>query len=459
MSDPIEAVSRFAVLPLWRIKNSGKDALYLADVRRTQYLPCDELHARQSARLKALLIHAGTKCPFYARRFAEASFSPYSVEGVDELSRIPMLTKQDIQTHFDQLKAEDDAQDDPIVNQTGGSTGSPLRFLMSRDSCYHRIANTIRHDSWAGLEPYHRAASLWGHRRDLSAPRSAMDRIRGSLISRRIVLDASSITSSALNSFVQRLNQSRPRCYVAYANVMYLLARFIRESPIRKYHRPNSIITSAEFLSDEQRVLIEEVFGCKVFNRYGCREFSVIASECEEHDGMHMAAETQIVEVVRNGQVCKPGEIGQLVITDLYNYAMPFIRYAIGDVGMLVDGPCACGRTLPRMRIVGGRVTDFLVTPDGTAVSGAAMTIYFVARIPGIRQAQIVQKELDYIVLRLVLDDAFGPESNRLTAEAVERFFGPKMRFDIEHVSMIPTEASGKYRFSVSEIDPLGHLQ
>lgn len=457
--DLIQPLARFVVIPLMNLKNRTTDMKFIREAERAQFLPREELVQLQVRRLGALLEHAGKHCPFYVKRFADAGFDPSRIRSLSEIEKLPLLTKADIQQHRDSMTAQNMSESDRVPNQTGGSTGSPLRFFMSPDSVYRRIANTIRHDRWAGLEPYHKGAAIWGHRRDLNAPRSTVDNLRNALFSRRVILDTSDITEEKLARFVKKLNREKPTTYVAYANSIYLIARYIKERRITGYHRPKSIITSAEVLADDQRRLLEEVFGCPVFNRYGCREFSVIASECSAHTGLHIAADTLIVEIVRNDRVCAPGELGQIVITDLHNYAMPFIRYRIEDMGVLLDTECTCGRTFPMMNIVGGRVTDFLVTPEGSVVSGAAMTIYFIARIPGIVQAQLVQKRQDFLILRLAVDSAFGESSGQMIADSVRRFFGPNMRYEIELVDSIPVEASGKYRFSISEIDPVAHLK
>ena len=456
--DPIQPISRHFIVPLLRWKNRRKDLKYLDEAERAQHLPAGDLADLQLVRLRQLLIHAAQASPFYARRFAEIRFDPAALRTVADLRKLPLLTKADIQQNRTALMATTLAPDEILENQTGGSTGAPLRFAVSRESQYRRIANTIRHNRWAGLEPYHRAAAIWGHQRDLNPARTVTDRIRDAFYCRRVTLDTSHLTRPRLATFVERLNRTHPTTYVAYANAVYLLARYIEKRGLRDYHRPRSIITSAELLGDDQRQVIERVFGCPVFNRYGSREFSVTASECSAHAGLHIAADTLIVEIVRGGRPCQPGELGQIVVTDLHNYAMPFIRYQIGDLGLLRADACPCGRTFPRMEISGGRVTDFVVTPEGAVVSGAALTIYFIARVPGITQAQLVQQQRDMILLRLATNDAFGEASRKMIAESVTRFFGPRMHYEIEPVTEIAPEASGKYRFSISALDPLEYL-
>lgn len=457
--DFLQPIARYVVHPLLAVRNRRTEMRHLHGVMASQYWPPQALAAWRLQRLRDILIHAGSRCPFYADRFSQCGFDPRSLRSVADLSRIPVLTKQEIQQNQSRLLARGFPAAELVANQTGGSTGAPLQFYVSKDSHYRRHANTIRHNRWAGLQPYHLSAAIWGNARDFVPPPGLRDRLREALVNRHLILDTSAIDELRLAKFVEVLRRWQPRTYVAYAHSAYLLARFIKSREHLRYHRPKSIITSAEVLTEEQRKLIEDVFQCPVFDRYGCREFSVIASECDHHSGLHIAADTLIVEVTREGQPCAVGSVGRLVITDLFNYAMPFIRYRIEDIGRLLPCDCPCGRTLPLMEIVGGRVTDFLVTPEGRLVSGAALTICFIARVPGIAQAQILQRQQNRVTLRIVKTTGFGPRSASDINELIRRFLGPQMLYDIELAEAIPREPSGKYRFTVSELDPLEYLR
>jgi phenylacetate-CoA ligase len=453
--DLIRPISRYLAVPLFALRNRNRDYRFVAEAERAQYLPVSDLRHAQLENLRRLLVHARDNCPFYTERFAEAGFIPEKMTSTADITVLPPITKQDIQQHRDRMIARNIPRDALISNQTGGSTGAPLKFYHDSDCIHRRFAGTLRHDRWAGLELWDKAASIWGNRRDFLAPTGTLSKLRNRLLNRRVILDTSNITAANLAEFVAALATEKPTVYIAYANAIYLIARYIRERRLTDYHRPASIITSAELLTEEQRQVIESVFGCPVFDRYGCRETSVIASECDHHAGLHLCADRLHVEFLKGATPCRPDELGNIVITDLFNFGMPFIRYQIRDMGSYSDRACACGRTLPLMNMVGGRVTDFLVTPDGTVVSGAAMTIYFVAHVPGAAQAQLVQKERDRLVIRMVTNEAYGPASETSIREAVLKFFGSRMRYDIELVEDIPVEASGKYRFSISEIDPL----
>jgi phenylacetate-CoA ligase len=265
------------------------------------------------------------------------------------------------------------------------------------------------------------------------------------------MVDAASFSQESLRVFTHRFRSFRPEVVVAYANSVSELVDFCRAEGIT-LPSPKSIITSAEVLTAENRGKIEGYFGAPVFDRYGCREVSVIASECEAHDGLHINAENLLVEFLVDDRPAEPGEIGKVVITDLGNYAFPFIRYEIGDLGSPAQGSCSCGRVLPRMQMVAGRTSDFLRAVDGRRVSGTALTVLLAAKVNGVRQVQIVQHELTSLTFKLVVDDTFNDDSRQLIERQVEHFFGERMEFTLEFVDEIPREASGKYRFSICEL-------
>jgi len=217
---------------------------------------------------------------------------------------------------------------------------------------------------------------------------------------------------------------------------------------------PEGIISSGEMLYPGQRAAIENVFGTHVFDRYGCHEFHIIAAECPEHTGMHIDITRLVVEFLNDtGEPCQPGEPGHIVITDLTNYAMPFIRYRIEDIGVPLDDPCPCGRGLPLMKELYGRVMDILRTPEGEFVRPSVNML--LSDIPGLRQVQLIQERLDLLVVRVVRRAAYDEASEAEFRRRLERYFGPKMKFQFEYVDEIPPLPSGKFRFSISKLDTM----
>ena len=228
--------------------------------------------------------------------------------------------------------------------------------------------------------------------------------VRNVLIDRQMVLDTGHLTESKIQVFHAALKRFRPKTIIAYANSVALMARYLKSRRLPAY-QPYSIIATSEVLEPSSRALIEEVFGCRVFNRYGCREVSVVASECSQHNGLHVMAEGLYLETVgaaRGPPTRAPGNIhagapghrrpnGRVPVTDLLNLAMPLIRYKIGDMATFETAPCPCGRGLPRLARLEGRVTDFLVGSDGRLVSGVFLATYLVAARPSLGQVQLWQ--------------------------------------------------------------------
>jgi phenylacetate-CoA ligase len=446
--DATSALIRNVVFPAWVFKNRSRRLEYLAELERTQFLSLSELRDLQSAHLQAVLQHAYVNCPFYRRRFDQSGVYPLGIRSVGDLASIPLTSKTDLQQFTDEMISRDFSRSALLRDATGGSTGSPVVFYYDRDRLDSRVAATMRHDRWAGWDIGEKLAVLWGAPTDVAG--ATRDRLRAAVLGRRLLLDASAIDDDRMARFAERLRAYQPKVILAYANTMTLFARFVQNTGFSGI-RPEGIICSAEVLTDEGRSLIENTFACPVFNRYGSREFAVIASECEAHAGLHINAENLLVEVLVRG-VPAVDEDGEIVVTDLRNRAMPLIRYRTGDVGRLLSAPCPCGRGLPLMVIAGGRTTDFLTTEDGSKISGIVVATYVITEIPGIRQVQFVQDRREHLTVNLVRGPGWSAETMRLLVDRIRTFFGQATTVDVVFQSDIPAEPSGKYRFSISRL-------
>jgi phenylacetate-CoA ligase len=442
----------FLPLSLWRAGESAQ-LRYLREFERTQFLSAEEIRDLQWQRLQKLLHHAYHQCPFYRRRFEEAGLTPQELCGLDDLRALAILEKRDIQEQGDEMVARNWPRGDRIANQTGGSTGTPVPFYLSKDRKCSRAAATLRHNRWAGWRIGDRAAVIWGAPQDRPAD-SWRAKLRGALLREPLWLDTANITEASLNAFHTTLLRYQPRIIQAYARSAVLFARYLQARGLTP-HRPYSIITSAEVLEADERRLIEDVFGCPVFNRYGCREVSVVASECSGHSGLHIMAEGLYIEIETSDGPAAPGEMGSILVTDLLNYVMPLIRYRIGDVGAWASGACPCGRGLPRLERVAGRVTDFLVGCDGRLVSGVYLATYVVAQRPSLGQVQILQRKAGAVTYRIKPGRDFHHKRDleylRMTTR---RYLGVQARIDSEVVEELPAEPSGKFLFSRSTVAP-----
>jgi phenylacetate-CoA ligase len=189
-----------------------------------------------------------------------------------------------------------------------------------------------------------------------------------------------------------------------------------------------------------------------VTNRYGCEEVSLIACECQRHDGLHVNADGVYVEILRDGRPADPGETGSIVVTDLTNRAMPLLRYQVGDVAVLSERQCPCGRGLPLLERLEGREADYVVTPAGEMISGISLTENFALQVPGIAQFQIVQESVQRFRFRIVRGPDFGPASLQRLRSLVRERFGSDVNYQCEYLEQIPPEPSGKYRFCISQV-------
>jgi phenylacetate-CoA ligase len=441
---------RRALYPLWAAKNRSSRLRYWQALEKSQYDPETVMQGRQLTLLQGLVRHAFAHCPYYRHKLTSAGVRPDDIRRLDDIELIPTISKQEIQEHGPELISATADRRTLIRDQTGGSTGSPLVFYYDNDRLDSRVAATLRHNRWAGWDPGDRAAVIWGAPQDLARSPRLRDRVREWIQDRRIMLDASALDERSMASFTVALRRYQPKILQAYSNTLGLYAQYLRSRGIDDI-RPRGIVCSAEVLTTENRRLIEETFGCRVFDRYGCREFAVIASECEVHDGMHVNAENLLVEVLADGR-SRRDENGQIVVTDLRNLAMPLLRYEIRDVGSTLTRTCSCPRKLPLLAIGGGRSTDFLLATRGAIVSGVVIATYVTTNVPGIGQIQFVQDEPAMIKIRLVK----GPGWSSATAVQLEakarHYLGEDMRFEFEFCTVIPSEKSGKYRFSICNI-------
>lgn len=282
--------------------------------------------------------------------------------------------------------------------------------------------------------------------------RTFKQRLRALLRDRFIYLDTIDLNDRSLAEFIERWRDERPEILFGHSHSLYMLARHVLESGAKDL-RPRGIISTSMMLLAHERQVIESAFGCKVNDRYGSEEVALIASECEQHRGLHLNIEHLYVEFLRaDGTEVSAGEEGAIVITDLLNRGMPFIRYRIEDVGVPSDRSCACGRGMPLMERVTGRVADYLKRRDGSMVAGVSLVERTLTAIPGIEQMQVVQPGFEEIVLNIVRAPDFSAATERALLAEFRAVFGAGIDIRPQYVERIPQERSGKYRFAICRV-------
>ncbi|HKI20617.1 MAG TPA: hypothetical protein VKA15_22195 [Isosphaeraceae bacterium] len=449
MFDARSILIRRLIGPLWARWERSPYVVHYRHLKRTQFDPPQTIRPRQLQTLQSLLRHAQETTSFYERRFAEIGFRPDDLRSLEDLARFPVLTKADIRNHGPEMIANTHDRRKLVSKATSGSTGVPLEVFADESCMQFRRACTLRSDEWSGWSWGERILLLWGGQGRCDW----RGRLRNALLERIYYLDTLQVTDETLTTCLEAARRQPPSLLLGHAHSLYLLADYARSHGGPGF-QPRGIISTAMVLHDWQRRAIEEVFGCKVTNRYGCEEVSLIASECEQHDGLHINADGIYLEILSpDGQPAPPGEAGAVVVTDLANRAMPIIRYQIGDMAVLSERACPCGRGLPLLERVEGRVADYIVTPSGRLVSGISLTDHFATLVPGLVQLQMVQETIDSLRFRIVRGPDFGSDSLDRIAQLVKEWFGTEIHYECEFVEKIPQEPSGKYRFCISKVD------
>lgn len=416
-----------------------------------QWLPAATVQIQHDERLGALLNYAVNRVPRYRRLAAERGWQAGLLTSA-HLADFPLVDKTSMTADQAAFLAEGVSPGDRIAESTGGSSGVWFGFFYDRRQKEHRRAGDYYSRTLAGWRPGDPMAVVWGHRADVAATTTWKMRIANEILHRRVTLNAYDMDERALEDYVRRLEKHDPKIILGYASSLAFLAEYLgRRGPHRI--RPVGIISSAETLDDDRRQVIEAEFKCPVLNRYGSREFANIAQQCERVGGLHIFADRIHVETIRpDGSACAPGERGEIVVTDLINDAMPFIRYRTGDLGVLSEEMCPCGRGLPLLASVEGRVSEIIVGPNGKYYSCQSPRL-FGADIPGIAQMQVIQETLAEIEIKIVANAQWSEESSRLLTDRMQTLLG-NVSVVVSLVDAIPPAPSGKYRFTISKVSP-----
>jgi len=429
----LDSINRQVLQPLAAWKNGSGHLRHLRNLKRTQYDSPAVIRARQLIALNAILRHAYATVPHYRETW---SCEPH-LKSLGDLKHLPIVTKQDLRGNEDRFLSASFDKSQLLVKRTSGSTGVPLTIYLDEPGKQLKYATTLRSDEWSGWRLGQRVAKVWGNPEYRQF--GLRGRLRNALLERAVYLDTLHLTDARIDAFVKILKKHPPGLIFGHAHSLYLVAERLKPGEVT----PNGIISTAMPLHAWQRTVIERAFNTKVTDRYGCEEVSLIASECEAHNGLHINADSVYVEADADSR---------LLVTDLTNRAMPLIRYRNGDVITLSERQCPCGRGLPMMESVMGRDADFVVTPSGSMISGISLTENFALKVAGTAQMQIVQETVHHLRIRIVPAREFNDSSRRQIASLVNETFGSTMRHDVELIDAIPQEASGKYRFCVSKV-------
>lgn len=412
----------------------------------SQWLEPVELQRLQLQRLREFLINVGRSVPYYVDLFQRLRFDPTQVRSLADLSELPLLEKADIRAHSERMKARGHG---PLMRfNTGGSSGQPLVFYVGKARKSHDVAAKWRATRWWGVDIGDREAVIWGS----PIEHGAQDLAKAwrDALFRSTLLPAFEMSPQKLDIFIEWISRCRPRMLFGYPSALQYIARHARAQGVRLDGLGIKVaFVTSERLYDEQRTDIEAAFGCPVANGYGGRDAGFLAHECPE-GGMHLSTEDIVVETLdEKGCASAPGEAGEIVVTHLATAEFPFVRYRTGDVGVLSERRCTCGRGLPLLEELQGRTTDFVIAADGTVMHGLAL-IYVIRELPGVQAFKVTQHTTTHTEVQLVPEAGFEPQSQAHIVEGFRARLGSNVRVDVHLVDAIAPEKSGKYRYIVS---------
>ena len=416
------------------------------------YWPRDRLLKFQNKKLREIIKYAYENVPFYHEKFKQTGLQPDDVKTVDDLSKLPILRKDEVKKNLERMVSTEYDFSKLKMLKTSGSTGEPLCFYISEAEDEFRKAKHLRANIALGQKLRDRWVTI-------TAPVHFNETTRLQRILRIYCPSPVSVFDDVETQF-STIERLKPDILDGYASSLFLLAR---EAEKKGHHniRPRFMISGAEVIDAHSRRFIEGIFGAPLFDQYATAEFERLAWQCEEKGRYHIDADSVVLEFVdRNGENVEPGESGEIVCTSLFNFAMPFIRYALGDIGRVSkENYCPCGRTFPLMDVLEGRANDVIILPDGRVMSPVTFLagIYQLSFYKDMYKFRIVQENFDFFHFLVVLNDGCCLDQEAAEKEVREFFrksfnVGDEVDFRLDIVDDIPIEKSGKFRVVVSQV-------
>lgn len=424
---------------------------YLRELVNQKSWPLERQREHQLSKLRRLLTHCGLNVPYYRRMFREIGFDAERVQSLDDLVRLPVLTKDVVLEHGSEMVA-DNMKERLLVHHTGGSTGMPMTFYRHKEYEECGFAGLLRdfvECGWSVGEP---VAQFWGFG-EAQVQSLRLTTMIKAWVSRIYRFNAFDVSLENVRQWHTQLKRVCPSVLFGYASTLYLFARYMREMQL-SLEGVKGVFATAEPLQEFQRDMIESVLQTRVYDVYGSTEILDVACECR-CGNVHMRLDSAVVEF--GGEHEEAGR--ELIQTCLNNYAMPYIRYKNEDLAMPVDGRCPCGNEAPLMSHPMGRAFGNFTTPSGRIIHGQFF-VKLVYDLAGVDAFQFHQTDMDTIVLKVVKGHGFGPEVAHGLDRAVDRVREEargELHVDLQYVDAIPKTVRGKYLYTKSDVSPAEH--
>ncbi len=436
-------------LKIYRREYGRKFRPTLKEFEERQWWSGDKLRDYQNEKLKALIKHSYENVPYYKNKMNAYGIRPDDIKGVDDLVKIPILTRNDIKINFDALIAGNYKRSRLIMGHTSGTTGSPLEFLYDRHICLIKNVVDWRVKNDAGIKFGDKLALFFG-RMVVPISRTKPPFWRSNYVFHHLFFSSFHMSAGNIREYIEQLKSFKPSALEGYPSTIYIIARYLISKnmtfPVK------AVFTSSETLLPVQRETIEKAFACKLFDFYGLAERVAFASECSSHQGHHFNMDFGITEILDgDGNRCSPGQLGRIVATGLHNYGMPLIRYQTSDITSLKKENCSCGREFPLMEDVTTKAEDIITTRDGRLISSSILTHPF-KPMHNVAESQIIQEDRERIRIKLVVLPGYKDADTKYLLNELKKRLGDGMIIEVELVDSIPRTAAGKFRWVISKV-------
>jgi phenylacetate-CoA ligase len=408
-----------------------------------------ELEQDQLIKLKNMINFAYENVPYYRRTFKAIDLTPDKILNLQDMEKIPVLTKEIIRDNYEDLKPININKYKYLLRNTGGSTGTPMEYRIDKKERLLMAAIMYRGWSYAGYGLGDKTLFFGGSSLGTSQKTNLLKTINEKVRNIRMV-SSFDMEDSNLDHYIKIINKFKPKYIYGYASSINFFASYINKNNNLIY-KPTAIFSTSEKLFQSARRNIENAFDTHVFDTYGLNDGGVTAFECSEHTGLHIDTERSLMEVVDDDHHQLNDGVGMILATSLGNYSMPFIRYETGDIANIADQVCGCGRNYHKLREITGRSVDILITPEGKTIHGWFFLYIFWEYGKKIEEYQVVQKTKEKIIIKIVPKDGFDEKQLDQIREIVNKR-SPGWDIEFQFVDSIERTGAGKYKFILNEV-------
>ena len=414
---------------------------------KNQWTSYAEQKAKQEKQLKKLINFSYQNIPYYTKLFEHLKIRPDSISTLEDLNKLPVLTKKNIKDNWEDFIPKNLDKMKYLNGSTGGSTGNTLQYRMHLKDYELGVSVTYRGWGYAGYKPGDKVAVIAGASLISNPKQNIVEKLQALFMNMHFY-SSYGMNEEVFYNYYRSIKKNKPKFIRGYASSVYLFAKFIQRKNLSLNFKPSAVFTTSEKLMDKQRDLIKSVFNAEVFDGYGLNDGGISAYECNQHNGMHVDMERGILEVVDETNASIFNKQGKILATSLYNYAMPFIRYDTGDLGILSLDKCSCGRQMPLLKEISGRVTDFL-NLNGTIIGSPVLTV-LMGKFD-IEQYQIYQKSKNEILIKIVSGEKYNKEKDESYIKQSFYSHVGKIKITFDYKSFNNTSFLNKHKFIINE--------